>query len=60
MKADKGQFDAVLTRMMEKPPQKSAEIRKRKAADGQEPKPAPNYARRIAAAGIPLYGAPSL
>jgi len=39
MKADKGQFDAVLKRMLEKPPQKTSEIRKRKKAEAQKPKP---------------------
>jgi hypothetical protein len=30
MKADKGQFDEVLRRMLEKPPQKTSEIHKPK------------------------------
>ena len=36
MKADKGQFDEVLRRMLEKPPQKTSDIRAKK-----EPKKAP-------------------
>jgi len=36
MKADKGQFDEVLRRMLEKPPKKTAEI---KADKKKEPKP---------------------
>lgn len=38
MKADKGQFDEVLRRMLEKPPQKTSEIRAEKAPK-KEPKP---------------------
>jgi len=37
MKADKGQFDEVLRRMIAKPPQKTAEIKAPKKA----PKPSP-------------------
>ena len=36
MKADKGQFDEVLRRMLEKPPQKTSDIHAKKA-----PKKAP-------------------
>jgi hypothetical protein len=32
MKTDKGQFDAVLRRMLDKPPQKTADIHKPKKA----------------------------
>ena len=39
VKADKGQFDAVLRRMLEKPPQKTSEIRKRKKIEAPKPKP---------------------
>jgi hypothetical protein len=41
MKADKGQFDEVLRRMLEKPPQKTSEIHKPKRepkAQGQDQK----------------------
>ena len=38
MKPDKGQFDAVLSRMLAKPPQKTAEIRGGKKAQAK-PKP---------------------
>jgi hypothetical protein len=38
MKADKGQFDTVLGRMLAKPPRKTAEI-KAKRAQVEQPKP---------------------
>jgi hypothetical protein len=38
MKADKGQFDEILRRMLEKPPQKTAEI---KAEKKKPPKRSP-------------------
>jgi hypothetical protein len=39
MKADKGQFDEVLRRMLKKPPQKTAEIHGKKKAQTPKPKP---------------------
>jgi len=39
MKTDKGQFDEVLRRMLEKPPQKTSDI---KAAKEEAPKPKPS------------------
>ena len=41
MKADKGQFDQVLRRMLEKPPQKTSSIRAEKA-----PKKAPSQGQK--------------
>jgi hypothetical protein len=41
MKADKGQFDEVLRRMLQKPPQKTADIHQRKKAQAEKPKPSP-------------------
>ncbi len=37
MKTDKGQFDEVLRRMLQKPPQKTSEIK----AGKKKPKPSP-------------------
>jgi hypothetical protein len=39
MKTDKGQFDEVLRRMLEKPPQKTADIHRRKKTQAEKPKP---------------------
>jgi hypothetical protein len=39
VKADKGQFDTVLARMLAKPPKKTAEIKVGKKAKAAEPKP---------------------
>jgi hypothetical protein len=39
MKADKSQFDTVLSRMLAKPPKKTAEIRVKKKARAKSPKP---------------------
>ena len=38
MKADKGQFDEVLRRMLQKPPQKTSDIHAKKGPK-KEPKP---------------------
>ena len=38
MRADKGQFDEVLSRMLAKPPQKTSEIKAEKKAEAK-PKP---------------------
>lgn len=50
MKADKGHFDAVLKKMLEKPPQKTAEIRAEPKPQSKEPKPSPQSGRRKAGA----------
>jgi hypothetical protein len=39
MKADKGEFDTVLGRMLAQPPKKNAEIRVKKKARAVKPKP---------------------
>jgi hypothetical protein len=39
MKADKGQFDEVLRRMIQKPPQKTADIHARKKAKTAKSRP---------------------
>jgi hypothetical protein len=39
MKTDKGQFDEVLRRMLQKPPQKTTEIKAGKKAQDKNPKP---------------------
>ena len=41
MKADKGQFDEVLRRMLQKSPQKTSEIKGRERAK-RKPKPKPS------------------
>ncbi len=41
MKTDKAQFDAVLSRMLAKPPKKTAEIRMGRKAQAKRPKPSP-------------------
>jgi hypothetical protein len=38
MKADKGQFDTVLSRMLAQPPKKNAEIRVKKKARAAKPR----------------------
>lgn len=38
MKADKAQFDEVLRRMLQKPPQKTADMHRRKKAQAAKPK----------------------
>ena len=45
MKADKGKFDAVLARMLAKPPKKTAEIKAGKKVQAAEPKPSPKSER---------------
>jgi hypothetical protein len=42
VKADKGQFDEVLRRMLQKPPQKTSEIK----AEKKEPEKAPKPSRK--------------
>lgn len=39
LQADKNQFDTVLSRMLAKPPQKTAEIHTKKKAKAAKPKP---------------------
>jgi hypothetical protein len=39
MKTDKGQFDEVLRRMLNKPPQKTSEIKAEKKESEKTPKP---------------------
>jgi hypothetical protein len=45
MKADKGRFDAVLSQMLAKPPKKTAEIKGKKKAQAEQPKPSPKSER---------------
>jgi hypothetical protein len=39
MKTDKGQFDEVLRRMLQKPPQKTSDIKAEKKAEDKKSKP---------------------
>lgn len=41
MKTDKAQFDEVLRRMLQKPPQKTADIHHLKKTETAKPKPSP-------------------
>jgi hypothetical protein len=41
MKTDKGQFDEVLRRMLQTPPQKTSEIKAGKKEKEKAPKPSP-------------------
>jgi len=41
MKADKGQFDTVLKRLLKKPPQKTSEIKAEKKEKEKASKPSP-------------------
>lgn len=46
MKADKGQFDTLLSRMLAKPPQKTSDIHKGKKAKAAKPKPSSHKSER--------------
>jgi hypothetical protein len=53
MKADKGQFDEVLRRLVSAPPKKTSEIKAEKKEKEKAAKPSQKSARRTSAAEIP-------